>query len=92
MSRSLAALAGSVAALAALSAGMLIGSATDLPTPGVTAETLAAYTLATVAEFPDAFPECATEDSTNCAWDAATQGNGEGHSFVTIGDNYELVF
>lgn len=87
MSRSLAALAGSAATLAALSAGMLIGSATDLPdTHPATAETLAAYALATVAEFPDAFPECATAESTNCAY------TGEGHSFVTIGDNYELVF
>lgn len=32
-------------------------------------------------------PPCATEDATDCAWDAATQGNGEGTSFV----NYEGV-
>lgn len=25
---------------------------------------------------------CKTEDSVNCAWNAATQGNGRGHSFV----------
>lgn len=29
-------------------------------------------------------PSCATEDSTNCVWDAATQGNGTGSSFVDI--------
>lgn len=28
--------------------------------------------------------ECATEDSTNCYWDATTQGNGQGRSFVDI--------
>lgn len=27
---------------------------------------------------------CATEDSSNCYWDAA-RGNGTGHSFVDIG-------
>lgn len=26
---------------------------------------------------------CATEDSTNCRWNAHTQGNGLGHSFIT---------
>lgn len=25
---------------------------------------------------------CATEDSVNCRWNAKTQGNGHGHSFV----------
>lgn len=28
-------------------------------------------------------PECATEDSINCFWDATTQGNGSGTSFAT---------
>lgn len=28
-------------------------------------------------------PSCATEDSTACFWDAATQGNGQGESFYT---------
>lgn len=27
-------------------------------------------------------PACATEDSTNCYWDAAVNGNGEGASFI----------
>lgn len=31
-------------------------------------------------------PPCPTEDSTNCAWDAATMGNGAGRSFVALGD------
>jgi hypothetical protein len=25
---------------------------------------------------------CKTEDSVNCFWDARTQGNGRGHSFI----------
>lgn len=29
-------------------------------------------------------PSCATEDSTNCYWDANTQGNGQGRSFIDI--------
>jgi len=28
---------------------------------------------------------CATEDSTNCRWDASAQGNGMGTSFITVG-------
>lgn len=30
-------------------------------------------------------PPCETEDSTWCAWDAQTQGNGAGQSFVNLG-------
>lgn len=35
---------------------------------------------------PDPLPSvaCATEDSTNCVWDADTQGNGQGRSFYDI--------
>lgn len=29
-------------------------------------------------------PACATEDSDNCRWDADTQGNGIGRSFVVV--------
>lgn len=29
-------------------------------------------------------PTCAHEDSTNCAWDASTQGNGVGTSFIDL--------
>lgn len=29
-------------------------------------------------------PPCLTEDSTNCFWDAAVQGNGSGESFIDI--------
>lgn len=29
-------------------------------------------------------PPCAYEDSGNCYWNAQTQGNGEGQSFVTV--------
>ena len=27
---------------------------------------------------------CPTEDATNCVWDAKTQGNGEGISFLAL--------
>lgn len=30
-------------------------------------------------------PACKTEDSSNCGWDAAKQGNGQGRSFIDIG-------
>lgn len=36
------------------------------------------------APLPDALPACATEDSTNCYWDAETMGNGEGLSFIDV--------
>lgn len=29
-------------------------------------------------------PPCATEDSTNCYWDAQTQGNGQGTDLVYL--------
>lgn len=32
-----------------------------------------------------AYTPCATEDSTNCVWDARVQGNGQGNSFVDVG-------
>lgn len=28
--------------------------------------------------------QCATEDSTNCYWNAATMGNGTGNSFIDV--------
>lgn len=31
---------------------------------------------------------CATEDSTNCYWNASVQGDGSGESFVTVGGVY----
>jgi hypothetical protein len=31
-------------------------------------------------------PDCPTEDSINCYWDAKTQGNGQGRSFWTDAD------
>lgn len=30
------------------------------------------------------FTQCATEDSTNCYWDANVQGNGTGNSFIDV--------
>lgn len=37
---------------------------------------------------------CPTEDSCNCKWDAQVQGNGEGRSFICIGDEdkYTIEF
>lgn len=32
-----------------------------------------------------AIPVCPTEDSSNCLWDAQTQGNGRGQSFIDVG-------
>lgn len=29
-------------------------------------------------------PSCETEDDTYCSWNASTQGNGEGRSFVAL--------
>lgn len=29
-------------------------------------------------------PPCASEDSTNCHWDAQARGNGQGVSFVDV--------
>lgn len=29
-------------------------------------------------------PYCIAEDSTNCYWNAAKQGNGEGRSFIDL--------
>lgn len=31
-------------------------------------------------------PPCATEDSTQCYWDAQTMGNGRGRSFIALDD------
>lgn len=31
-------------------------------------------------------PPCATEDATNCHWDATTRGNGQGRSFDALSD------
>lgn len=45
-------------------------------------DTLAAVIL-TFAAF--VLPPCASEDSTQCYWDASAQGNGQGHSFIDIG-------
>jgi hypothetical protein len=31
-------------------------------------------------------PSCASEDSSMCVWDSATQGNGQGQSFISLGE------
>lgn len=30
-------------------------------------------------------PPCASEDMSNCAWDAVASGNGQGTSFIDMG-------
>ena len=42
----------------------------------------------------DEVTSCPTEDSCNCKWDAQVQGNGEGRSFICIGDErkYTIEF
>ena len=39
-------------------------------------------------------PNCASEDSYNCGWNASEMGNGKGHSFVTFGseENYVTLY
>lgn len=32
-------------------------------------------------------PPCATEDANNCHWDATTNGNGQGSSFVVLNNH-----
>lgn len=36
-------------------------------------------------------PECATEDSIQCYWDATLQGNGQGQSFVNY-DGHTVAY
>lgn len=36
------------------------------------------------------FPACPTEDSAGCGWNAQTQGNGRGKSFIAITDTLIL--
>lgn len=33
---------------------------------------------------------CPTEDSTWCVWNAASQGNGIGHSFVSLWEGFTI--
>lgn len=33
-------------------------------------------------------PPCQLEDDLNCYWDAATMGNGTGHSFINLNGSY----
>lgn len=52
----------------------------------ITETTLIALAAACLAlMFWLAVPACPTEDSNNCYWDAQTQGNGRGQSFIDIG-------
>lgn len=39
---------------------------------------------AVVPDTAPILPSCATEDSTNCVWNADTQGNGQGRSFIDL--------
>lgn len=35
-------------------------------------------------------PACPVEDATYCAWDAHTQGNHVGHSFVALSEDVRI--
>jgi hypothetical protein len=37
-------------------------------------------------------PVCEVEDSTFCAWNAKTQGNGLGQSFITLWEGMTIRF
>lgn len=46
---------------------------------------LGAYVGHTLADTHSPLPACATEDAAGpCIWDATTQGNGHGRSFIVI--------
>lgn len=45
--------------------------------------TIPAYILAILLPL---FPVCQSEDSTACAWNASTQGNGRGESFIALSE------
>ena len=69
-------------------AGLTLGAA-------LVASTGVSYSTGTVSH---KLPACATEDSTNCVWDATTRGNGKGTSFVNVngitwvrGDDQSIV-
>lgn len=51
---------------------------------------IAALALAAIVVPVATVPECAHEGSqqTVCVWDAQTRGNGEGQSFVKVGNVY----
>lgn len=36
-------------------------------------------------------PQCASEDSTYCYWDASTQGNGQGSSLINFGEGHYIA-
>jgi hypothetical protein len=37
-------------------------------------------------------PACQYEDSTYCVWDAAKMGNGNGASFVALGEDEPVIY
>lgn len=42
--------------------------------------------VASVSAIPVSFPDCPTEDSTYCLWDASERGNKQGQSFIAFGE------
>jgi len=56
---------------------------TMAPDPGSAASIPVPTTAGTVEPGGNrVIPPCAVEDATNCYWDAATMGNGQGRSFI----------
>lgn len=46
----------------------------------------ACSTLTAAQQTTVELPACPTEDSVGCRWDASTQGNGMGRSFIAYAD------
>lgn len=53
-------------------------------TVGRAAAALALLIPTWFATAPGTVPPCATEDSTDCYWNAAARGNGDGSSFIDV--------
>jgi len=66
--------------------------ATSIPTPKQSAAPAKATASKPTHPAYVPIPACATEDSEDCYWDAATMGDGEGNSFVRWhGTTYHLT-
>lgn len=67
------------ALVAAIALSVTLVAAAPIPAPAHTIPASHAIVYRGIALRP-----CAQEDSNNCYWDAATRGNHQGRSFVTI--------
>lgn len=74
------ALIGAALILGITGANLLPGSHPSYPSTGASVTVETGEGRAITRELPP----CPTEDSDNCYWDAAHQGNGQGRSFTVI--------